>query len=287
MPRADRARPTVFERRRPAAPIVDAALVDAADGCFWTEDAVGSAYPSLRGETRADLAVVGGGYTGLWTAVRAKQRDPGRRVVLLEGKRLGWAASGRNGGFCDASITHGEENGRSRWETEYDVLERLGRENLAGIVATVAEHAMDVDLEQTGELAVAVEPHQVAWLQETAAAGGGTFLDEAAVRAEVASPTYLAGLFSPDCALLHPAKMVHELARVATELGVEIHEDSAVSGLSARARRRTGDRLHRGRARGRGPGGAGHERLPRAGAPVPRLHRAGVGLRGDDRASDC
>ena len=95
------------------------------------------------------------------------------------------------------------------------------------------EHAMDVDLEQTGELAVAVEPHQVAWLREAAAAGGGTFLDEAAVRAEVASPTYLAGLFSPDCALLHPAKMVHELARVATELGVEIHEGSPVTGLSA------------------------------------------------------
>ena len=166
--------------------------------------------------------------------MRAKQREPGRRVVLLEGERLGWAASGRNGGFCDASITHGEENGRSRWPDEYDDLARLGRENLDGIVATVAEHGMDVDLEQTGELAVAVEPHQVAWLRE-AAEGGGTFLDEAAVRAEVASPTYLAGLLAPECALLHPAKMVHELARVATELGVEIHEGSVVRGCRPRA----------------------------------------------------
>ncbi len=239
MRRAERARgtqPTVFERRRPAASHVEAALADAADACFWTEDAVGASYPSLRGESRADLAIVGGGYTGLWTAVRAKQRDPGRHVVLLEGQRLGWAASGRNGGFCDASITHGEENGRSRWEAEYDDLARLGRENLDGIVDTVREHAMDVDLELTGELAVAVEPHQVGWLREAAAAGGGTFLDEGAVRAEVASPTYLAGLFSPDCALLHPAKMVHELARVATELGVEIHEGSPVTGLSAARR---------------------------------------------------
>lgn len=233
--RADR-RParheTVFERRRPAASRVDAALAGTRDDCFWTADAPGPAYPRLRGETRTDLAVVGGGYTGLWTAVRAKQRDPDRRVVLLEGARLGWAASGRNGGFCDASITHGEENGRARWPEEYDVLERLGHENLDAIAATVARHGLDVDWEHTGELAVATEPHQVAWLAE-AAGGDTTFLDCDAVRAEVASPTYLAGLHSPGCALLHPAKMVSELGRLASELGVEVFEASPVRRLDA------------------------------------------------------
>ena len=288
MPRADRRapRPSSSGSGRPA-PSSTPRWPTPSTAASGPRTPPGASYPSLRGETRADLAVVGGGYTGLWTAVRAKQRDPGRRVVLLEGERLGWAASGRNGGFCDASITHGEENGRSRWPDEYDDLARLGRENLDGIVATVAEHGMDVDLERTGELAVAVEPHQVAWLREAAAEGGGTFLDEAAVRAEVDSPTYLAGLLSPDCALLHPAKMVHELARVATELGVEIHEDSAVTGLSS--------------ARGGGPVvvstesgrvvadrvALGTNVVPRAGAPVPRLHRAGVRLRRDDRAADA
>ena len=56
----------------------------------------------------------------------AKRRNPGARVVLLEANTVGWAASGRNGGFCEASLTHGEENGRSRWPEEYDALERLG-----------------------------------------------------------------------------------------------------------------------------------------------------------------
>lgn len=225
---------TVFERLRPAGHLVDGALRDVRDACFWIDDVPDApTWPRLTGRVSADLAIVGGGYAGLWSAIRAKQRDPGRRVVLLEAHRLGWAASGRNGGFCDASITHGEENGRSRWPEEYDVLERLGQENLDGIEKTVRDHGLDVDYERTGELVVANEPHQVAWLREAAAAGSGRFLDQTEVRAEVASPTYLAGLESHDTALLHPVKMVHELARLAAGLGVEIFEDSEVTGLTA------------------------------------------------------
>jgi glycine/D-amino acid oxidase-like deaminating enzyme len=230
MRRRTPAHETVFERQAPPPALVDEALRDVRDACFWIEDAPAASYPRLTADLRADLAVVGGGYTGLWTAVRAKQRDPGRRVVLLEARRLGWAASGRNGGFCDASITHGEENGRSRWPREYDVLERLGRENLDGIEETVREHGLDVHWERTGELAVAVEPHQVDWLRESKT---GTFLDRDAVRAEVTSPTYLAGLHSPDCALLHPARTVAELARLAAGLGVEVLEQSPVRALDA------------------------------------------------------
>lgn len=228
MPRAD----TVFERRPPASAVVDAALRGARDACFWTEDVADPLrFPALAGSHRCDLAVVGGGYTGLWTAVRAKQRDPGRRVVLLESRRLGWAASGRNGGFCAASLTHGEENGRARWPEEYGTLASLGQENLDAIESTVAVHGMDVDFERTGELSVAVEPHQVAWLRSAAASGSGTFLTGDEVRALVDSPTYLAGLSGTDTALLHPAKMVNELARLASELGVEIFEDSHVTSL--------------------------------------------------------
>src|SRR5699024_1154189 len=117
-------------------------------------------YPRLSGKVEADLVIIGGGYTGLWTAVRAKERDPGRRVVLLEGRKIGWAASGRNGGFCEASLTHGHENGLSRWPAEIDRLEELGAQNLEQIVQTVERNGMDVELEQTGLLKVAVEPHQ-------------------------------------------------------------------------------------------------------------------------------
>jgi glycine/D-amino acid oxidase-like deaminating enzyme len=231
MPEADS---TVFERQAPPPHLVGAALRDVRDACFWIEDVTSPLrFPALDADHRADLVVVGGGYTGLWTAVRAKQRDPARSVVLLESRRLGWAASGRNGGFCDASLTHGEDNGRRRWPEEYDELERLGLANLDAIEKTVHELGMDVDFERTGELSVAVERHQVDWLREMAGDGGGRFLDAAAVRAEVDSPTYLAGFHSPDTALLHPAKMVDELARVAAELGVELFEDTHVTGLEA------------------------------------------------------
>jgi glycine/D-amino acid oxidase-like deaminating enzyme len=225
------AEPTVFERLAPRPEVVDGALAGVQDACFWQTDVEVPRHARLSGDHRADLVVVGGGYTGLWTAVRAKERDPGRRVVLLEARRLGWAASGRNGGFCSDSLTHGEDNGRDRWPEEYAELERLGQENLAGIEATVARYGMDVDLERTGELSVAVEPHQVAWIEEMAASGHGRLLSQDEVRAEVASPTYLAGYQADDTALLHPMKMVRELARVATDLGVEVFEDSPVTRL--------------------------------------------------------
>ena len=80
----------------------------------------------------ADLAVVGAGYTGLWAALLAKEAEPSRDVVVLESRTAGWAASGRNGGFCAASLTHGLRNGLERFPAEIGELERLGRENLDG-----------------------------------------------------------------------------------------------------------------------------------------------------------
>ncbi|MGB0099457.1 MAG: FAD-dependent oxidoreductase, partial [Nocardioides sp.] len=219
--------PTAYERHAPAPAQVDAALAPSRHAVFWLEDAPGTTYAALDSPRTADLAVVGGGYCGLWTAVLAKRRNPGARVVLLEANTIGWAASGRNGGFCEASLTHGEENGRSRWPEEYDVLERLGSKNLDAFEADVRELGLDCEFERTGQLAAAVEPHQVDWLREEPG-----FLDRDAVRAEIDSPLFLAGLWERDsCALVHPARLARELARVATELGVEIHEDTRVTGL--------------------------------------------------------
>lgn len=219
---------TVFERHPPAASVVDASLRDTALGVFWLDDVERPEHPPLRGRIWADLAIVGGGYAGLWTAVRAKERDPARRVVLLEASRIGWAASGRNGGFCEASLTHGHENGASRWPDEIDRLEELGMQNLDAIEETVSRYGMRVDFERTGQMAVAVEPHQVEWLR-----GEEGFLDRGAVQAEVHSSTFLAGAWERDaCAMVHPAKLAVELARVAVELGVEIYEHSLVREVS-------------------------------------------------------
>ena len=195
----------------------EAALRDARPACFWLDrpDGPESASP-LDEATTADLAVVGAGFTGLWTALLAKERDPSADVVLLEGRTAGWAASGRNGGFCAASLTHGLANGLERFGPEMAVLDRLGRQNLDEIEATVARHGIDCDFERTGELAVATRPwhlpglwdHAVVARRLAAASGApGTpeLLDAEGVRAEIASPGYYGGLWDRDgCAMVDP-----------------------------------------------------------------------------------
>ncbi|MGA9715377.1 MAG: FAD-dependent oxidoreductase, partial [Aeromicrobium sp.] len=223
--------PTVFERQPPPDALVAAALTETEHRVFWLDDARGLSHAALDGQLEADLTVVGGGYCGLWTAVLAKRRDPSARVVLVEAETLGWAASGRNGGFAEASLTHGAENGLSRWPDEYETLERLGAENLDAIERDVVDLGMDCQFERNGTLSVAYDPHQVRWLQDET---HGVYLDEAAVRAEIDSPIYRAGRWSKDDgALVHPARLVHELARVAVDLGVQIHEHSAVTALDS------------------------------------------------------
>jgi len=217
---------TAFERDLPAQKVIARSLASSVARPFWTDDAPPAPHESLTGSRSADLVIVGAGYTGLWTAVRAKERNPGRSVVVVEAKRVGWAASGRNGGFVEASLTHGEENGQRRWPEELHELDRLGHENLDAIEATVARYSMQCDFERTGTLTVAVEPHQIEWLD----ADGR--MDAAAAQAEVNSPTYLAAHWDRrSTALVHPARLANELARVAQELGVEIYESSPVRRL--------------------------------------------------------
>lgn len=223
---------TVFERLRPDAAVVTHALAPTQQAVYWLDDAPGDDYPRLHGDLSCDLAVVGGGYTGLWTALLAKRENPDARVVLLEGRRIGWAASGRNGGFCEASLTHGDENGRNRFPAEFDRLNELGMANLDEIEAVVAELGLDAEFERNGAIDLATEPHQVEWLREAADGEGARFLDADAVRAEVHSPTYLGGLLrTRDSALVHPAKLARALARACEAAGVELFEHSPVEGI--------------------------------------------------------
>jgi len=211
------------------------ALADAAPTPYWLDRPERPApRAALEAHAVTDLCIVGGGYSGLWTAILAKERDPGRDVVLLEGGRVGWAASGRNGGFCSASLTHGRANGEERFPDEIDRLEELGRDNLDEIQAALTRYGIACDFERPGAITVATEPHQVAWLHDLAAASPGSrFLDRDAMRAEVASPTYLAGVHEPhDTALVDPARLAWGLAAAAESLGVRIHERTTVSGIS-------------------------------------------------------
>jgi glycine/D-amino acid oxidase-like deaminating enzyme len=201
---------------------------------FWLDEpGAPPARAPLHGAAAADLVVIGGGFTGLWTALLAKESFPERSVVLAEGHRIGWAASGRNGGFCDASLTHGTVNGQARFPAEYATRQRLGMRNLDAIQAAVDRHGIDCDFERTGTLAVATAEYQVDGLRAVADGDGGTFLDRDAMRAEVNSPTYLAGLWDKQgTAMVQPARLAWGLAAACERLGVRIFEDTPASGLA-------------------------------------------------------
>ncbi len=214
------------------------ALADAAPRTFWLDDpARPEELPPWQGAGAADLVVVGGGYAGLWSALRAKERDPSLDVVLLEQGRCGDQASGRNGGFASASLTHGFGNGVARWPEEMAVLDRLGAENLDAIGEAVDCYGIDCHWERTGELTVATQPHEVDDLAALAgslrAAGHDVrLLDGPQTQARVASPTYTGGLLEPGTtAMVEPARLAWGLREACLSLGVRIHEGAAVTSL--------------------------------------------------------
>jgi glycine/D-amino acid oxidase-like deaminating enzyme len=219
---------------------VGSRLKDAIPEPYWlTQAGAPAAADPLDGPTTADLAVVGAGYSGLWTALIAKERDPLLDVVVLEAATAGWAASGRNGGFCSSSITHGFDNGLARFPGELDQLIRLGRENLDEISFTVAGYGIDCDFERTGELHVATEDWQwrdlVAGHAAEAARGLDVeLLDRDAVRQEVRSPTYRGAVWDrTGCAMVDPARLAWGLREACISLGVRFYENTKVERISA------------------------------------------------------
>ncbi len=209
---------------------------DASTTPYWLDhpDAPEAGVP-LEGHAEADLAIVGGGFTGLWAAVQAKEEDPAREVVLLEQDSLAFGATGRNGGFCDATLTHGLHNGIARFPDEIARIEALASESFRGLAETVERYGIDCDWRTDGEMMVARAPHEIQWCRESVElqrrhGHSARFLDLDEVRAEVDSPTYLAGYWrTGDSALVDPARLAWGLARVARELGVTIYEGTEVT----------------------------------------------------------
>ena len=192
----------------------------------------------LRGDGTVDVVVIGAGFTGLWSALALTDTDPTLRVVVLEAETVAFGASGRNGGFCEASLTHGLANGIRHFPDELDRLEAEGLDNLRGLVSFTREHRIECDLEETGTLTVADQAYQVdefkAWVDEAAEHGEHLeVMDRATVQAEVHSPLWQAGLYRPPGrdVLLDPVRLCRGLARVARERGVRIHEHSRVASL--------------------------------------------------------
>jgi glycine/D-amino acid oxidase-like deaminating enzyme len=213
---------------------------------YWLRDPApdGIADPPLAAgeQVTVDVVIIGAGFTGLWSAIALTDTDPGLRVAVLEMEIVGFGASGRNGGFCEASLTHGLANGVRHFPDELARLEQEGVENLRDLIGFTRDHGIDCDLEETGVLALADQAWQVdefrTWVDEAAEHGEHLeFLDRDAAREEVHSPLWHAGVYRPPGrdVLLDPARLCRGIARVARERGVRIHERTRVTRLRRRA----------------------------------------------------
>jgi len=194
-------------------------------------------HPTLIGDATTDLCIVGAGYTGLWTALLAKEQNPDREVVVLEQRETGAGASGRNGGFCSYSLTHGFMNGYNRFKDEMAIIEGMGRENLDGIEATIKRYGIDCNFEWNGELRVAIEEWQMESMVEEARLRNSfgdnvELLTSEQTQARVKSPLYKGSLWDPDgTALVDPARLVWGLERACIKIGVKIFENTHVEWL--------------------------------------------------------
>lgn len=199
--------------------------------------------PPLEGDRNADVAIIGAGYTGLWTAYYLAQARPDLRVEVLEAQFPGYGASGRNGGWLANSMTGGTEryvkaHGRTATEAFQHDLDAAVDE----VIAVAAAEGIEADIVKGGELLVARNPAQLsrlraldAQLQDWPSERHRVLeADELTARIRVAGA--LGGIHLPQCARLNPAKLVRGLAESVRRLGVRIHEQTPV-------RRIEGDRL--------------------------------------------
>lgn len=205
---------------------------------FWLDSAAAPpATQHLIGKTDCDLLIVGGGFTGLWAAIQAKEADPGRDVVLIEQTKVAYGASGRPGGIFSTSVMHGLSNAKAIFPNDLDALERLGQENADGFLATLAQHQIDCHAEWGGELTVAVGPVHLGHLKEEHAlhlAHGhdAELLDAEAARAQVNSPIYCGALWNKKASgTVHPARLAWGLKGAALALGVRLYELTPMTGV--------------------------------------------------------
>ncbi len=211
-----------------------AALAETNPDCYWLDRPDRPApLPELAAREEADLAIAGGGFTGLWAALQAKEADPQRDVVLLEAKSVAEGASGRNGGFADTSITHGLFNGLRHFPSQIETLERLGLENYRELLASLSRHGIEADVEENGVLSVATAPYQVEDLREHLEdlrrfGGDVEWLGRDAVRAQLDSPSYCGGVWNHRGAILDPARLCWGLRAAVARLGVRLYEGTPV-----------------------------------------------------------
>jgi glycine/D-amino acid oxidase-like deaminating enzyme len=208
---------------------------------FWLQEALahdpGEACPPLDAHVAADVCIVGGGFAGLWTAVRLSEREPSLRIVLLERDIVGGGASGRNGGFFSSSWwdlqaligLYGEEEGLRYALALADAVAEAG--------TFCDEHAIDCWWHRDGTLGVRMGAWQdgigrsdaIELCARLGLADRMVPLSADEARAYADSPTFLGGAYIPDCAVVQPARLARGLRRVLLDRGVRIHERTGVT----------------------------------------------------------
>jgi glycine/D-amino acid oxidase-like deaminating enzyme len=206
---------------------------------WWLEEAPPDPEePTLASDAEADVAIVGGGYTGLWTALTLRQRDPALRVTVLEAEHVGLGPSGRNGGFC-----HG------LWASLRWLRDSFGAEGALAVAAAssgvfegVRALGEDVWAREGGMLKVATTEGQEAAIDRAVRTARELGVPEQAVpltRDEVAercrSPVFRRGVWFRDGITVQPARLVRALRRAALAAGVTLHEGTRVTGVGHRA----------------------------------------------------
>jgi glycine/D-amino acid oxidase-like deaminating enzyme len=222
--------------------------------CYWMTSAPYEPAPPLHGAERADIAVVGAGFTGLWTAVFLKDLAPEKDVVVLEQGMAGYGGSGRNAGILGETVDHSHSLAIAHFGLdEARRLAALGQQNVRDMAGFLAAHAIDCDLELTGRLYVALTEahvqdarHNVQIAQDLGVEGV-RFLSRDEIQAEIHSPLYLGGLHAGGGGILNPFKLAQGLKRLAERLGVRFHERTAVQRLGAGVLETATGRLSAGR----------------------------------------
>jgi len=198
--------------------------------------------PPLPGDATADVAIVGAGFTGLWTAYYLLRSDPHLRVRVVEAETAGFGASGRNGGWCSALFPKAPDRlaalpGAGRAGAV--ALHREMRATVDEVGRVAAAEGIDAHFTKGGTVAVARTPVQLARARaevaDARAWGRGEdelrLLDGDEARALVGARGAMGATFTPDCASIHPARLVRGLARAVERLGGVVHERTRATGI--------------------------------------------------------
>jgi glycine/D-amino acid oxidase-like deaminating enzyme len=196
--------------------------------------------PSLPGDLEVDVAIVGAGYTGLWTAYYLSRADPGLRIAVLEAEIAGYGASGRNGGWCSAFFPlsvgelarrHGRAAAVAMHQAMVSTVDEVGR--------AAAAEGVDCHFAKGGTLTLARNEAQLARLRSDVDAmdsfglgGDAVLLDAAAARDRCGAGGVLGAVYSPHCAALHPARLVRGLAHAVVRRGVRLFEQTPVTAIT-------------------------------------------------------